>query len=116
MSDFLLVFRMNPPATQAPPSPEQMQENMKKWMDWIGGITAQNKLVNGGQRLHMEGKVVRANNVVTDGPYVETKEAVGGFTIVRADSLEEATELANGCPILNAPGGSVEVRRIWPIE
>lgn len=116
MSDFLLVFRMDPPSTQTPPSPEQMQENLKKWMGWIDGLTAKGKLVNGGQRLTMEGKVVRANNLVTNGPFVEVKEAIGGFTMVRADSLEEAAELAQGCPILFAPGGSVEVRKIWPLE
>lgn len=83
-------------------------------MDWVGGIAAQNKLVNRGNRLFGDGKVVRSNNVITDGPYTEIKELIGGYTLVKAESLEEAAELAKGCPIL-AFGGNVEVREINPL-
>jgi len=93
-------------------SPEQIQEMMKPWQDWMGSIAAQNKLVSRGHRLDSEGKVVKANNVVTNGPYVEIKEAVGGYGIVRARDIEEAAELAKGCPILKMPGGTVEVRPV----
>jgi hypothetical protein len=55
--------------------------------------------------------VVKPTNVVTDGPYTEIKESVGGYTVVKADSLDEAVELAKGCPILTV-GGNVEVREI----
>jgi hypothetical protein len=76
------------------------------------GIAAQNKLGDRGNRLHNgAGKVLKPNNVITDGPYMEIKEAIGGYSIVKAASLEEATELAKGCPIFNV-GGSVEVREI----
>ena len=110
MKEFLFVFRAeNRGAAQA--SPEEMQAMMKRWMDWIGGIAAQNKLVDRGNRLNHSGKVVKANHVITDGPYTEIKEAIGGYTIVKAASLEEAAELANGCPILSI-GGNVEVREI----
>ena len=80
-------------------------------MDWIGGIAAQNKLTDKGSSLAAPGKVVRPENVITDGPYTEIKELLGGFSIVKAASLEEAAELAKGCPIL-AVGGNVEVREI----
>lgn len=83
----------------------------KKWMDWIGGIAAQDKLIDRGNRLDSAGKVVRPNQVVTDGPYTEIKELIGGYSLVKADSLEEAAELAKGCPVL-ALGGNVEVREI----
>ena len=92
-------------------SPEQMQAIMKKWMDWMGSIAAQNKLVSQGNRLGNEGKTVKPGNVITDGPYVEIKESVGGYIVVRAESVEEAAELAKGCPILTV-GGNVEVRPI----
>ncbi|MES1226190.1 MAG: YciI family protein, partial [Bacteroidota bacterium] len=92
-------------------SPEEMQAMTKKWMDWIGGIAAQNKLVDRGNRLDGAGKVVRPNNVITDGPYSEIKELIGGYTLVKANSLEEAAALAKGCPILTI-GGNVEVREI----
>jgi len=85
------------------------------WMDWMGSVAAQNKLANQGNRLDSAGKVVRPNNVVTNGPYVEMKEAIGGYTIVKTDSLDEAVEVAKGCPILNV-GGTVEVRQIVAVE
>jgi hypothetical protein len=111
MKDFLFVFRTDY-SKMPQASPEEMQASMKMWMDWIGGIAAQNKLTDRGNRLHDgAGKVVKPNNVITDGPYMEIKESIGGYTIVKAASLEEATELAKGCPIL-AVGGNVEVREI----
>lgn len=113
MKDFLFVFRNDYKSLQ-PSSPEEMQAEMKKWMDWIGGIAAQNKLVTAGNRLGSAGKVVKANNVITDGPYTEIKELIGGYTIVKAATYEEATEMAKGCPIL-AYGGNVEVRDIVPM-
>jgi len=110
MKDFLLVFR-NDYSKQPKASPEEMQAIMKQWMDWIGGIAAQNKLGSPGNPLAAAGKVVRANNVITDGPYTEIKEVLGGYTIVKADTLDEAAGLAKGCPILSF-GGNVEVREI----
>jgi hypothetical protein len=110
MKDFLLVFRADS-AGMPKSSPEEMQANMKRWMDWIGGIAAQNKLTDRGNRLVPEGKVLKAGNVITDGPYTEIKESIGGYSIIKAASLEEAVELSKGCPIL-AVGGNVEVREI----
>jgi hypothetical protein len=110
MKDFLFVFRSDY-NIQRNRSPEEMQATTKKWMDWVGGIAAQNKLKDRGSSLTGSGKVVRANNLITDGPYTEIKELIGGFTIVKAGSLEEAAGLAKGCPIFEV-GGSVEVREI----
>lgn len=110
MKDFLLVFR-NDYSQQTKPSPEEMQAVMKLWMDWIGGIAAQNKLTSAGNPLESGGKVVRANNVITDGPYTEIKELIGGYSIVKAKDLDEAAGLAQGCPILSF-GGNVEVREV----
>ena len=86
----------------------------KQWMDWIGGIAAQNKLTAVGNPLTSTGKVVKADNLVTNGPYSEIKEVIGGYSIVKAESLDDAAELANGCPVL-AIGGSVEVREVVPM-
>jgi hypothetical protein len=111
MKDFLLIFRND--FSQMPQfSPEEMQANMKRWMDWVGGIAAQDKLIDRGNRLERTtGKVLRPGNLVTDGPFTEIKESIGGYTAIRAESLEEAAELAQGCPILQF-GGNVEVREI----
>ena len=115
MNEFLLVFRNDATVTAPTPSPEQIQAMMKPWQDWIGSLAAQNKLVSAGNRLASNGKVLKPGNVVTNGPYVEIKEAIGGYTIIKADSLEEATELAKNCPILKI-GGNVEVRTIIPMD
>jgi len=114
MNDFLLIFRRDFNPDEAQPSPEQLQGMMKSWQDWMGSIAAQNKLVNQGNRLDGDGKVVKPGRVITNGPYVEIKEAIAGYTIIRAASLEEAAEISNGCPVLLV-GGNVEVRQIVPM-
>ena len=96
-------------------SPEQIQAMMKPWQDWMGGLAAQNKLVSPGNRLASDGRVVKANDLITNGPYVETKEAICGYIIIRAGSLDEAAQLSNGCPIFQI-GGNVEVRTIIPMD
>jgi len=111
MKEFLLVFRNEQQNMPAMRSPEEMQDLMKQWMDWIGGIAAQDKLVSRGNRLAMDGKVLRAGNVVTDGPYAELKEIVGGYVMVRAVSYDDAIDLAKGCPIFSI-GGNIEIRQV----
>jgi hypothetical protein len=111
MQEFVLVFRnsVNPNAT---PSPEQMQKVMTNWMNWMGGIAAQGKLADKGNRLSMtEAKTVKANNVVTDGPFTEIKEFINGYIVVKAQTIDDAIEIAKECPILLI-GGNVEVRKV----
>jgi hypothetical protein len=110
MKEFALVFRVdNTPMPKR--SPEEMQKMYTTWMNWMGGIAAKDRLVNNGSRLGVKGsKWVGSGGVVSDGPYTEVKEFINGYTIVRAETAEEAAEMAKGCPILFAPGGSVEVR------
>ena len=85
---------------------------MKQTMDWIGSIAAQNKFVQGTGLPFDDAKVVHPHNIVTNGPFGEIKETIGGFIIVKADSVDEAVEFAKGCPVLQGDGNSVEVRRI----
>ncbi len=113
MKDFLFVFR-NDYKVLEQRSPEEMEASMKKWMDWMGNFAAQNKLIDRGNRLHGAGKVVNPGNVITDGPYADIKELIGGYTLVKAKSLDEAAEMAKNCPILEM-GGNVEVREINPM-
>ena len=110
MQEFMLLFRQ-PSYDYSNISPREMQTLTKKWQDWVGGIAAQGKLKATGQRLSSEGKVLKAGGVVTDGPFVEIRERLGSFMIVKADNLDEATTLAHGCPALEA-NGSVEIREI----
>jgi hypothetical protein len=111
MKEFLLLFRQ-PSYDYSKVSPKEMQALTQKWQDWVGGIAAQGKLERTGQRLALEGKVLRAGGVVTDGPFVEIREMLGSFMVVKAESIEEATTLAHGCPAIDA-GGSVEIRPVY---
>lgn len=111
MKEFVLLFRQ-PSFDYSKATPEEMKALGKKWQDWSGSIAAQGKLANNGQRLSLEGKVLKAGGVITDGPFVEIKEMLGSFIVVRADSLEAATTLAHGCPAIDQ-GGSVEIRPVW---
>ncbi len=110
MNEFVLVFRnSNPDAKQ---SPEQMQQVITSWMDWFGSIAAQGKLADNGNRLSVtEAKTVKADKVVTDGPYTEVKEFIQGYIIVKSPTIEAAIEIAKDCPILMV-GGNVEVRKV----
>lgn len=110
MLDFLLLFRQ-PSHDPALLTPEALQAVTKRWNDWVGGIAAQGKLSGPNMRLAVEGKVLKPGGVVTDGPFVEIRERLGSFLVVKADNLEEATTLAHGCPALDAQG-SVEIRAI----
>ncbi|GEO10608.1 YciI family protein [Segetibacter aerophilus] len=110
MDEFALIFRHEDGQKVA--SPEQMQAWMKQTMDWIGGIAAQDKFVSGTGLPFEDSKVVRYNKIVTNGPFGDIKETIGGFVIVRAESVEEAVEFAKGSPVLQGEGNSVEVRKI----
>ena len=95
-------------------SPEEMQEHMQDWQKWMGGIAEAGKLV-GGQPLQLEAKsLIDAGTKVVDRPLAEGKELVGGYIIVKADTLDEATELAKGCPGFEHDC-SIEVREIQPM-
>lgn len=110
MEEYVLVMRNEDGKKLA--SPEQMQIWMKQTMDWIGGIAAQNKFVSGTGLPFDDARVVHSNNIVTNGPFGDIKETIGGFITVRAESIDEAVEFAKGCPVLQGEGNSVEVRRV----
>jgi len=110
MANFLFVYRGGDDR-YATMTPEEMQENMQKWGNWIREALQKGWMVDPGDALTPEGRVVNAKKVVTDGPFVESKEIVGGYSIVKADSIDEAAELAKGCPAL-LTGGKVEVRAL----
>jgi hypothetical protein len=110
MKEFALLFRQ-PSFDHTNTPAEEMKALSKKWQDWVGGIAAQGKLTGNSLRLALEGKVLKAGGVITDGPFVEIRERLGSLIIVKADTLEEATTLAHGCPVLDA-NGSVEIRAI----
>jgi hypothetical protein len=93
-------------------SPEEMQQVAGRWMAWFKQLSEQGK-VTGGSPLEPEGKIVSGKNgrVVADGPFAESKEAIGGYFLLKVNSLEEAVAIAQQCPGL-AYGAKVEVRPV----
>ena len=109
MSAFLFLYRIESRSA----SPEEMQRQMTKWMAWMQDLSEKGHLKDAGQPLDLTGKVVKGVDQATvlDGPYAETKDLVCGFSIIEAQDIDQAAELAAGCPIL-CGGGMVEVRPV----
>ena len=107
--NYLCIHRSQPrqPGKGEAPSPAQMEEMYAKFNAWKEKF--QDNIVDMGGKLG-GGKIVTSEGV-TDGPFVESKEVVGGFMIVSAESMEEAVEVARQSPGV-FPGSSVEVREI----
>ena len=110
MKEFILLFRHENASGKV--SPEQMQQWMQQQKAWVDGIAAQGKFIGGTGLLFDDAKVVDHNKVVTNGPFGDIKETLGGYVLVRAESAAEAAEFAKGTPILMGPGNTVEVREI----
>jgi len=114
MSNFLYLFRGGD-ASRIQQSPEEMQAHMQKWGAWMGGLKEKGQLVD-GLPLNKEGKVVeKAGEVITDGPFAEGAEVVGGYLIVTATDLNDAVDISKGCPIFEH-NGNVEVREIMSMD
>ena len=111
MSDYLYLYRGGDDSGSA----EDMQQVMQRWVNWLQDLKAKGVLKNFGEPLQPGGKVVRNRTTITDGPYAEAKDLIGGYSIVTADSLEQAAELAEGCPVF-INGGFVEVRPIMSMN
>ena len=109
MTQKYLVFMRSAPGKQEPPSPAQMQEMYAVFNAWKEKFKA--NIVDMGGKLKPGGKILTASGV-TDGPLIETKEIVGGFMVVAAESDDRALEIARECPGLVRPGSSVEIREM----
>jgi len=109
MNEFVFLYRGGMDSAQA--SPEQMEAQMKRWQGWFEQLTKEGQLKDWGAPLQREGKTVASGGVITDGPYSEGKEVIGGFSIIKAKDISEAAQIAKGCPVFQA-GGSVEVRPV----
>jgi hypothetical protein len=112
MEKFIYLFRGG--LDQSGKSSQELQDQTQKWTDWMQSLIKKGIML-AGDPLHVEGKVVNAKKVVTDGPFIEAKEAVGGYIIVNARDINEAVEISMGCPIFNS-GGTLEVRQIQKRE
>ena len=107
-SEYLLLFRNT--GWHKDLSPEEILQNMARFTAWFEQLSKRGQFKGGGPLMH-DGKIVARRNLVTDGPFAESKEAIAGFFIIQANSLEQAVEIAEGCPGLEH-AQTVEVRAI----
>lgn len=113
MTDFMLLLS-GEVQEDTSLSIEEKQKEMQKYLNWLMDLKEKG-VVKAGQPLGNTGKrIINSNGVITDGPFTETKEAIGGYFIVSAVSLEEATEVAKTCPHV-LMGGNIEVRPLHEI-
>lgn len=114
MANYLLLLHQTPRKFGAL-SPEEIQKIIAKYEAWRTDVAKRNKL-RGGEKLTDEGgRELRANGgkvSVTDGPYSESQEVLGGFFMIEAANYEEAVEIAQTCPHLSFDGNRMEVRQV----
>lgn len=102
------------PNMEYQPTPEEIKAEIDLWQDWIGGIAAQGKFKS-TNALGYQGKTMHSDGTITDGPYAEMKEIVGGYLICTTETIDEAIALIKGCPVI-AQGGKVEVRDVMVFD
>jgi len=112
---YMFLFRSS--AAMPDPSPEEMQAVFGQWMTWIETMKKKGQYLAGDPLEDSPGKVLRGprGGKVTDGPFAEAKEIVGGYMLIKAASFAEAVKIAKGAPSYNY-GGCVEVRQLMPFH
>jgi hypothetical protein len=112
---YLLLVCWNAESMDAQAEPETGDEAEEDGFPWLDDLQARGRWITGDQlappRRARSVRVRDGRPIVTDGPFAETKEAVGGFDLIEADSLEEAVGIAAGHPV--AQSGTIEVRPLW---
>ncbi len=111
MREFLFLYKGGDPDWAKNRTPEEIQVEMAKWGEWLGKLQANGNLGTGGDPLEYTGKTVASGGVVTDFSLAEVKELVGGYSIIKAETIEQAAEFAKGCPALHDES-TVEIRPI----
>jgi hypothetical protein len=96
-------------------SPEQQQAHMQKWFAWVDKLTKAGKYISGEPLLPGGKTVSGSKKTVTDGPFTESKEVIGGYFAIYAKNMDEAIEMSIECPDF-ALDGSVEVREIMKMD
>ena len=112
LKNFMMIFRFEP-NNEYQPTQEELATQHQQWGTFIGNLAIAEKLISTNQ-LGFNGKQLSADLTVSDGINIAERQTMGGNMIVRANTIDEAIEMAKGCPILNM-GGTVEVRDILPM-
>jgi hypothetical protein len=116
MPTYLLLLHEDPSVFERV-SPEEMQAIIQKYSSWKQRMMETGALTGGEKLQDGTGKVLRRAGgqvSVTDGPYTESKEVIGGFFQIRADNYEQAVQAANDCPHLEY--GTIEIREVEPVK
>ena len=96
-------------------SAQEQEAHMGKWMAWVDKLSKQGKYI-AGEPLLPGGKTISGSKkTVTDGPFAESKEVIGGFFIVEAKNYDEAVQIAKESPDFDL-GGSVEIRTVLKMD
>ncbi len=112
MSEYVFLYR----GGENGRSPERAQQMMQKWMAWLKDLSQKGHVKDQGQPLERSGKLVKGSQkTVTDGPFAEAKDVIGGYTLIQARDLDQAVELSKGCPIFEVEG-AVEVRPVMKMN
>jgi hypothetical protein len=114
MEKFMLIFHGGQ-LPEAQRTPENMQASMGKWMAWIDNLAKAGKYVAGEPLMPGGKQITGASKTVTDGPFTEGKEVVGGFFIINANSYDEAVALCADYPDYGT-GGTIQVRQIMKMD
>jgi hypothetical protein len=110
MKEYLMLIRENLEA-YGKMTPQEMQKDIEKHVKWVEKL-AKNGHFKGGNPLTPMGSHIKGKTkLVTDGPYIESKEAISGYYFLMANSLEEATEISKGCPSMEN-AATLEIREV----
>ncbi len=114
MKEFMMIF-IGADYEELGLSPDQLQERMGKWFAW-GGKMKNQGILRGGEALHANAKRVSGpDRIVSDGPFVEMKELIGGYYTVVAENADAVVKIAEDFPDYDL-GGTVEIREIIKFE
>lgn len=115
MEKFMLIFHGGSDLADATRSPEAMQKHMQKWFAWVEKLKKEGRYLS-GEPLEPNGKFISGpKKVVTDGPFAESKELVGGYFIIQAKDIQEAVRLCDDYPDY-ALNGKIEVRPVQKMD
>ena len=115
MEKFMLIFRGGINHAHNATDSEAAAKNMQAWMTWMQSLGKNGTFVSTDPLQPIGKQVNGTNKVVSDGPYVEANDMIGGYLIVNAKDIDDAVEISKGCPIFNE-NGKVEVRPIQKME
>jgi hypothetical protein len=112
MKEFIFLYKGGDQKWLSAPADEKAAV-MAKWGAWMGALGEKGQLVTGGSPLEYAGKrLLKKDGVLTDIAASELKELVSGYSIIKADSYEQAAAIARECPIFRIEGASVEIRPV----